>query len=245
MERHIKIRCALILSVLFAVAAVSCGKEEPQDNENSGNTVTFIYRGEEVTYGIVEGANGRLWMDRNLGASQVATSTTDELAYGDLVQYGRRDDGHQDRGSSTTTNLSKTYFPHNYFILSQAWPFDWLEEQQDALWLLLLGTNTVLNNICPEGWVVPWEADFHAEILSWDTVDAAGAFASPLKLTLAGNRNRHNGNVQGVGTWGSYWSRTTRQIDKKALNMSIYGASVVPVNRAYGLSVRCIKDEDP
>jgi hypothetical protein len=30
--------------------------------------------------------SGRIWMDRNLGATQVATSPTDEKAYGDLYQ---------------------------------------------------------------------------------------------------------------------------------------------------------------
>ena len=38
---------------------------------------------------------GRVWMDRNLGATQVATSSTDEAGYGDLYQWGRRKDGHQ------------------------------------------------------------------------------------------------------------------------------------------------------
>ena len=31
---------------------------------------------------------GRTWIDRNLGASQVATSPTDTAAYGDLYQWG-------------------------------------------------------------------------------------------------------------------------------------------------------------
>ncbi len=44
---------------------------------------------------------GRTWMDRNLGASQAATSITDALAYGDLYQWGRCADGHQSRTSGT------------------------------------------------------------------------------------------------------------------------------------------------
>jgi hypothetical protein len=38
-------------------------------------------------------------MDRNLGAARVATSSTDEEAYGDLYQWGRGTDGHEKRGS--------------------------------------------------------------------------------------------------------------------------------------------------
>ncbi len=56
---------------------------------------------------IVEGANRKLWMDRNLGASRVASAYNDSEAYGDLFQLGRLDDGHQDRGSVTTRYVSK------------------------------------------------------------------------------------------------------------------------------------------
>src|SRR5690554_918324 len=37
---------------------------------------------------ITSPGTGEIWMDRNLGASQVATSSTDEAAYGDLYQWG-------------------------------------------------------------------------------------------------------------------------------------------------------------
>ncbi|MDZ7738239.1 MAG: hypothetical protein U5K32_04030 [Bacteroidales bacterium] len=38
-------------------------------------------------------------MDRNLGASQVATASDDENGYGDLYQWGRSADGHESRTS--------------------------------------------------------------------------------------------------------------------------------------------------
>jgi hypothetical protein len=38
------------------------------------------------TYGTVTTATGKVWIDRNLGASRVATSSTDALAYGDYYQ---------------------------------------------------------------------------------------------------------------------------------------------------------------
>ena len=37
----------------------------------------------------VTSATGKVWMDRNLGAGRVATSSTDTEAYGDLYQWGR------------------------------------------------------------------------------------------------------------------------------------------------------------
>jgi hypothetical protein len=45
-----------------------------------------------------------VWLDRNLGATQVATSLNDSDAYGDLYQWGRAKDGHEK--SSTTTIAS-------------------------------------------------------------------------------------------------------------------------------------------
>ncbi len=69
------------------------------------STVTFTYNGEEVTYGTVW-RNGLCWLDRNLGADPMpfvpaddATGNTDTRLYGDLFQWGRGDDGHQDRDS--------------------------------------------------------------------------------------------------------------------------------------------------
>jgi hypothetical protein len=38
---------------------------------------------------------GKVWLDRNLGATQVATSKTDSAAYGHYYQWGRNDDGHE------------------------------------------------------------------------------------------------------------------------------------------------------
>ena len=52
---------------------------------------------DELDVPTVTSATGKVWMDRNLGAAQVATSATDEAAYGDLYQWGRPEDGHEKR----------------------------------------------------------------------------------------------------------------------------------------------------
>ena len=53
-------------------------------------------------------STGRIWMDRNLGATRVPTSASDAQGYGDLYQWGREKDGHQLRTSSTTGPSSFT-----------------------------------------------------------------------------------------------------------------------------------------
>ena len=84
----------------------------------------------------------RIWLDRNLGATQVATSSTDADAYGDLYQWGRGTDGHEKRDSDTTSTLSSTDQPgHGDFILAPDSPNDWRDLQNDNLWQGVDGIN--------------------------------------------------------------------------------------------------------
>lgn len=59
-----------------------------------------------IHYNEVTSVTGAIWLDRNLGASRVATSSTDSAAYGDLYQWGRLTDGHQERSSSVTPDFT-------------------------------------------------------------------------------------------------------------------------------------------
>ena len=112
-----------------------------------GDSVTFTYKGSSVTYGTVE-SQGKCWLDRNLGASRVATAYNDSQAYGDLFQWGRLDDGHQDRTSATTTATSSTDDPgHSNFIYGMGDPYDWRDPQNDNLWQ----GNGAINDPCPPG----------------------------------------------------------------------------------------------
>jgi uncharacterized protein (TIGR02145 family) len=181
-------------------------------------------------------ATGKTWMDRNLGASQAATSSTDAAAYGDLYQWGRRADGHQCRNSATTSTLSSTDQPaHGSFIFSSS---DWRSPQNTNLWQ---GVNGV-NNPCPSGYRLPTETELNAERTSWNSNNAAGAFASPLKLPVAGSRGNSNGSLYGFGTIGDYWSSTVSSPLSRYLSFSSSFASMGSSSRASGFSVRCLKD---
>lgn len=206
------------------------------------STVTFNYNGSSVTYGTVVGANNACWLDRNLGASRVAISSTDEEAYGDLFQWGRADDGHQLRTSETTSTLSNSDTPgHGEFIISTISPHDWRNPQNDDLWQGESGTN----NPCPVGYRLPTEAELDAEVQSWSSNDAEGAFASPLKLPLSGFRLASNGSITSVDSGASYWSSSLDDTNSRRLGFSITFASMSGGIRGLGLSVRCIKDSEP
>ncbi len=188
----------------------------------------------------VTSVTGKAWMDRNLGASQVADSSTDVNAYGDLYQWGRGSDGHQCRTSSTTSTLSSSDQPgHNDFITISSSPYDWRSGQNDNLWQGISGTN----NPCPIGYLLPTDAELEAERVSWGSgnSNAAGAFASPLKLPVAGTRTRSNGSLSNVGTYGRYWSSTVSSTDSRYLFFSSY-AGIYASFRARGYAVRCLKD---
>ena len=183
-------------------------------------------------------ATGKIWMDRNLGATQVATSSTDAASYGDLYQWGRRSDGHQCRNSATTTTLSSTDQPANgSFILAPNSPFDWRSPQNNNLWQ---GVNGV-NNPCPSGYRLPTQAEFETELLSWSSNNAQGAFASALKLPAAGIRNNNNLFIA-VGATGYYWSSTVNNIQSRDLVFGSMTAVIGSSGRAAGESVRCIKN---
>ncbi|VVM26553.1 hypothetical protein BSPWISOXPB_10686 [uncultured Gammaproteobacteria bacterium] len=63
-------------------------------------------------------------MDRNLGASQVATSSTDPVSYGDSYQWGRLADGYQIRTFATTTTLAVNTTP-GLTATGIRGPYDW------------------------------------------------------------------------------------------------------------------------
>jgi uncharacterized protein (TIGR02145 family) len=188
---------------------------------------------------VTNSSTGKTWMDRNLGASQVATSSTDANSYGDLYQWGRGSDGHQCRNSATTATLSSSDQPgHGNFILATSSSYDWRSPQNTNLWQ---GVNGV-NNPCPSGYRLPTSTELNAERLSWNSNRAAGAFASPLKLPVAGTRLVGSGSLSYVGSYGIYWSSSDNGGNSRSLRFDGSDAYMDTYDRANGRSVRCIKD---
>ena len=214
--------------------------------QSKGGVPTWTISG-KLPAEVVEVTNpttGEIWMDRNLGATQVATSSTDAASYGDLYQWGRGADGHQIRTSATTATLSSTDQPGNgNFITLSSGNYDWRSPQNDNLWQGISGTN----NPCPTGYRIPTNTEWNAERLSWTGGNnATGAFASPLKLPVAGYRRDVDGSLFYVGTYGRYWSSTVygfySPMYSQLLDFYSSSASMLTGGRGIGLSVRCLKD---
>jgi uncharacterized protein (TIGR02145 family) len=190
----------------------------------------------------VTSKTGKIWMDRNLGASQVAISLNDEKAFGFLYQWGRENDSHQLRNSQTTSTRASIDSPkNNLFIICPTYPWDWRVPTNNNLWQ---GVNGI-NNVCPAGYRLPTDKEWEAEINSWTPKNIEGAFQSPLKLTLAGFRDVRGGDLIMYYPVGFYWSSTVwNNEDAGVLNMlnSNYNASITSNKKGQGNSVRCIKN---
>jgi hypothetical protein len=217
--------CSFTLSVAVALGIFPSG--------------TVNCAGATAVVNVTNPTTGKIWMDRNLGATQVASSSTDAASYGDLHQWGRRADGHQCRTSATTATLSSIDQPANgNFILAPSAPCDWRSPQNNSLWQGVSG----VNNPCPSGYRIPTDSELEAERLSWSVNTSVGAFASPLKLPMAGDRIYSSGSLNNVGTHGYYCSSTFVGQQVRYLYISSSGASMISNARAEGSSVRCLKD---
>jgi uncharacterized protein (TIGR02145 family) len=199
----------------------------------------FCAAGATAIVDVTNPTTGKTWMDRNLGATQVATSSTDAAAYGDLYQWGRGNDGHQCRTSATTTTLSSSDQPGNgNFILAPNSPWDWRSPQNTNLWQ---GVNGI-NNPCPSGYRVPTVIEWQQETSSFISQNSAGAFASLLKLTMPGRRSNSTGSLSVVGSKGLYWSSSNSGSGQSEEVLIDTGIDIGNNDRAKGYSVRCIKN---
>ena len=180
---------------------------------------------------------GQVWMDRNLGALRVATKSADPDSYGTLYQWGRLGDGHEYRSSATVAKQSSSDVPGHGSFISTLLYSDWRNPPNPYLWQGESG----INNPCPAGFRVPTEAEWERERTSWISQNSAGAFASPLKLALAGFRD-WDGTLTVAGIGGMYWSSSVSGTNSRNLYFEKTAAGISNNGRLGGLSVRCIKD---
>jgi uncharacterized lipoprotein YehR (DUF1307 family) len=208
-----------------------------------------------ISYNTVKSPDtGVYWLDRNLGATQVATSSTDTDAYGGLYQWGRPADGHQIIDSVLIADRSSSITPGTpEFINNSISPYDWTQNsEQDSL---NVDDTRVLRSaflsqidgsgICPLGFRLPTDAEFGLELVEAVTVDVedgTSAYNSFLKMTLPGRRGYYNGDLYHQGTVGLY-STSSSPYGQLNGSIAIYITSSTVYPNTFklgeGMSIRC------
>ena len=224
----------LSIWLFFITLFAACG-------DNSTNSEADELKGRDTQTPVVTVTNqetGRTWMDRNLGASRVAISSSDKEAYGDLYQWGRLSDGHQDRSSNTTNTLSSKNVPgHGDFIISAEDPSDWRNPQNNDLWQ----GNENINNPCPIGFRIPTKEEWEAERESWGRKDVDGAFSSKLRLPAVDFRLARDGSLS-LPDYVIYWSSSVNEDRSHILLVFGNSSGIGTALRASGIPVRCIQE---
>ncbi len=188
---------------------------------------------------------GEVWLDRNLGAAQVCTALDDTACYGDYYQWGRNFDGHQNSSSGTTATQATDVDDAGveFITSSDTYDFDWAQEADGS------GSTRAINwseidgtSVCPIGYRVPTEAELEAETTGAGVADNADAFSSFLKLPSADRRSFSNGIVYNAGSQGFVWSASVNGTGSQVLSFDSSDAGWFYNFRAFGCSVRCLKD---
>ena len=195
-------------------------------------------------------ATGRVWMDRNLGASRAGQSSIDYQAYGCLYQWGRGNDGHAsvNWSSSTsgapvnisTSNIANSDNPEHGLFIYYSSSTDWRSYNNNTRWQL----GSQVNNPCPSGFYVPSDSEITAEYTQYAMTNAATAYANGpgtgFKFVLPGYRD--NMTIVGTASSTHIWSNNVSGSNSlNRINTSDSSGSSSDY-RNKGYSVRCIKD---
>lgn len=247
---------------LLTFGSLGLYAQDPGTTVGSTGTVTGTYGGQPVTLTSVRAADGKIWLQQNLGATQVATSATDVASYGDLFQWGRWTDGHQLRTSTVqqvttlTNNTPAGIAPGNAnFLRNNVQPLWWGGSSTTTpagaplitdTWSAGAPSATNGTDPCSElgvGWRLPTKTEWEAVLLAENITNLATSFSSNLKLPSSGHRNGANGSVQQPGFASLFWTSTN--FSATAPYGVFNGAMVNYWTRGYAGSCRCVKDVVP
>jgi hypothetical protein len=212
----------------------------------------------QMVYFPVTGADGKKWLNNNLGANyatvgkpnyaplQQATSKDDSNAFGSLFQWGRSPDGHELMNWPTAVNGTTSSNPGAdiaanalFIIAGSATNYDWRgATQNDNLWQGESGTN----NPCPVGYRVPSTTELGNLYDSSGISNSATAASTTLKFTVPGRRVNSSGTLSNTYVEGVYWSSTVSGTNAIGRGFNDSGRTTFTIGRAWGSSVRCIKN---
>lgn len=193
---------------------------------------------------------GRIWLDRDLGATAVCSDFNDTACYGEFYQWGRDTDGHEKRDSLISYDFpADVDNAGNKFIIDT---LDWLGYDangslREAKWSNLNG-----ESVCPVNFRVPTQQEFKDENILAANFTLNNTVTNVLKLATAGERDLDRGIVR-EGELGTYWTgESYERVVGGSWQYSVYpyvkyqpGTDVgYEGTRAIGKNVRCIMQEE-
>ena len=226
--------CAIEGAAQASIPLFSCAIE---GNAVVDNTIVI----DGLTYNTVTNPiTGRTWLDRNLGAIEVAQDVDSIAAQGWLYQWGRLTDGHQTLESDNVFNaISSTDVPttSDFILTSSATNYDWRSPQNNNLWQGADG----INNPGINGFRLPTEQEWLEESATWESQNTDGGFNSILKLPKTKFKTPNFGSITEDG--GAYYATSDTSVFN-FIAINIYSVGVTPVSlpRARATAVRLILD---
>ena len=181
---------------------------------------------------------GKIWVQANLGALRVATSSTDEDSYGWYYNWGKPTDGHQFRNSpSSSTRFGDDTPTPGIFTCCGNNIIEWQTTRNTNLWSGVNGTN----NPCPSGWRLPTKSEWETLLSTSPAItNSSTAYSSNLKLPASMGRDRTWGSIMGSNTNNLYWSGDASN-SAWAWHHS-GGIATGAFHPTYGAPVRCVQN---
>jgi hypothetical protein len=204
--------------------------------------VTGLITHKGLKYGVLTSpTTGKIWLDRNLGATEACTQpnqTTNTACRGDYYQFGRDTDGHE-KGESPRTQVKKTGISSqdSSFVYNSS---DWTTADSNASQRVLKWSKTDGTSVCPVGFRVPTESEFLAE----RTLDQFGLLNLSknlfLNFPIAGYRDEWTGYLKDTYTYSHIWTATAKRY------LTIYNDTNSPLmsngSLSHGANIRCIRN---
>ncbi len=249
----------IIMSNCKSIKEINSNEQLPLKDIGSTGKITFVYHNQTVIYTTVRAADGKVWLQQNLGSDNVATSLTDRTAYGDLYVWGRWIDGHENRfnapiSQNTTakpnnpkalTNSSENHF----FAHPKVTGYWWIQGTDQDLW-----SNSKIENVdefngcdpCRQALGKQWKLASKEEwekVLSAEKItDFKSAYNSNLKIPLAGYRSGADGLIKNEDKLARFWTNTSSNKGNAYLvNIVAKGVDIPAYSRSGGLSIRCVR----
>lgn len=211
---------------------------------------------------------GKIWLDRNIGATRLCEDINDTQCFGDYYQWGRSADGHEKFDSETNDTQAHSIpietedISYSKFITVLDYSIGWVESGKDDNGSLRMAEwqKSDGSTVCPDGYYVADGFAIANELIENDdnitnaridlnSTDKSGnsdnrlvnAYNTFLKLPANGLRDKDS-NVVGSTESTFLWSSTATDNNHSiTLNLEKDIVNFEGAPRVFGFAIRCIK----